>query len=141
MPLRVAGVHPVEVSREQRRFRATGAGADFDDRVARVGRIGRQDPSLHLLRQALLFSFEPGNFFSGKLGQFRIRRLLLEQSAILFQLPHRPGIGGADANEFLEPRVFAGQLLGALFVVENLRIAQGLFDFAEAPGEFAQMGP
>jgi hypothetical protein len=38
----IAGVHAVEIAREQRGLVAAGARADFHDRVAAVVRIGRQ---------------------------------------------------------------------------------------------------
>ena len=42
VPLAISRVHPVEIGGEQGRFVAAGAGTDFDDRVAVIERIARQ---------------------------------------------------------------------------------------------------
>ncbi len=48
LALHEALVHPVEVGREQRRLVAAGAGADFDDGVAIVQRVARQQQLVEL---------------------------------------------------------------------------------------------
>ncbi|ABA50496.1 hypothetical protein BURPS1710b_3601 [Burkholderia pseudomallei 1710b] len=52
LPLRVAQVHPQQVAREQRRFVAARARADFDEDVALVVRVLRQQHRLQLGREA-----------------------------------------------------------------------------------------
>ena len=71
--LGIAAIHPVKVGGKQRGFLAAGAGADFDDGVARIGRVGRHKAELDLLREFFLSRFEPGDFFLGHLRQFGIR--------------------------------------------------------------------
>ena len=51
LPLGVARVHAEEVGREERRFVAAGAGADFEDDVLRVVRILRDEQHLQLGEQ------------------------------------------------------------------------------------------
>ena len=49
----IAAVHSVEIGREQGRFVATGAGADFEDDVGRVGRVLRQQLDLQIVFERL----------------------------------------------------------------------------------------
>jgi hypothetical protein len=70
------------------------------------------------------------------LGQFGFRRLALQQRPVLRQIRHRFLIRLPGRHELLEPRVFLGQFLRALLVVERLGIAQGHFNFRKAAGKF-----
>ena len=54
VPLGVAGVHPEQLGREQRRLLAAGAGADLDDDVPVVVRVARQQQDAQRLEQARL---------------------------------------------------------------------------------------
>ena len=69
---RVAGVHPVQIGRENRRLASARAGANFNDRVAVLVFIRWKQGDLHF---SLKFSdafFELGNFFLRHLGKIAV---------------------------------------------------------------------
>ena len=138
--LRIAGVHPVEVSRKQGRLLAARAGADLDDGVARIRRVRRQDAALDFQAQPLLFGFQPGDLLLGHLCQLGFRRLGREQGAVLRQLGQGLQVGLPLRHERLEPGVVLPQLLRPLLVGEHLRVAQRGLDLSQAAGELLNLG-
>src|SRR5262249_35476427 len=94
--LRVAAVHAEELSREQRRFVAAGAGTDFEENIAIVVGVARQQLPL----QFLLYSGKPlprlpdlavRELAHGRVGGHLLRRLdvLLSTRVFPVELDHR----------------------------------------------------
>ena len=136
----VAAIHAVKVGGEEGGFRATRAGADFDDGIARVRRVGRHKVALDGEREAFVVGFEAGDILFGQLRHLGIGQFRGEQRAVFREVGSGLEIGVAGGDEFLQARVFAGKLLRALRIVESLRVAQGGFNFREAAGEFFDVG-
>lgn len=86
--------------------------------------------------ETLLGGGQAGDFLGGHQRQLGAGGFGCEERPVFRQVGHglEPSVAGGD--QILEPGVFAGQFLGALVVVENLRIAQRGFDFGEAAAEF-----
>ena len=74
--------HPVKIGGEQRGFRTAGAGADFNNRVARIGRVWWHEAELDLLRELFFLCLEPRHFFARKLSEFRIGQFALKQRTV-----------------------------------------------------------
>jgi hypothetical protein len=98
LTLNEAGVHAVQIGREQRRLVAAGAGADLDDGVALVERILRDECRLQLGLERLDGRLEASDFgarFGGQLGVVngnelaRLRELVLLLSKTGSQLDER----------------------------------------------------
>ena len=138
--LGVAGVNAKEVGPKEGGLRAAGAGADLDDGVARIRRVGRKHLPLHLQGKAFLFGFEMGDLFPGQGGQFGAGGLALQQGAVGVELGERLAVSGVGGGQFLEPGEFPGQLLGPLLVAEDRRVAQGRFQLGQALGELVKVG-
>ncbi len=68
----VAAVHPEEVGGEQPGFVAAGSGADFDDHIALVARIPRQEHGFQFLLERLELRGEHGRFAFGERLEFGI---------------------------------------------------------------------
>ena len=62
------GVHPKEIAGKERGFIATGAGANFDDGIARIRGVGRHEAELHFLFERGNFRLQTRNFLGGHLG-------------------------------------------------------------------------
>ena len=129
-------IHPVKIGGKQRGFQAAGAGADFDDGVARIRRVRRQNTELNLLGEMFFPGFQLRDFVFGHQRKLGIGRFTFEQGAVLLQVGQRFQIIFALRRQLLEPCVFARQFLRALRVVENLRIAQRGFDLGKTAREF-----
>src|SRR3989337_970326 len=71
--LGVAGVHAIEVGREEGRLLAAGAGADLDDDVALVVRVGGQQGETQLALAALALRLEHTELVAGEAGELRVR--------------------------------------------------------------------
>jgi len=69
------------------------------------------------------------------LGQFGIRRFGLEQGLILRPVGDGFQIRLSLRHQCFQPGVLLPQLLRALRIIEDLRVAQGGFDFPVAAGE------
>ena len=78
MPLDVARVHAVQIRGEDRGLVAAGAGADLDDRVAVMERIGRQEQRLERFLRQRNGRLDPRDFgagFGGHLGVIKRQEL------------------------------------------------------------------
>ena len=62
------------------------------------------------------------------------------QSTVGFQIGENSQVIAPPADEVFQAGVFARKFLEALFVVENLRLAQSRFDFRQAALELLDVG-
>src|ERR671922_294486 len=84
-PLRVAGEHPVEVARPQRRLVAADALADLDEHVLAVGRIGLDERELQLLLEAREPLLELGYELAQVTVAVRVREVGANRAPLLGQ--------------------------------------------------------
>ncbi len=136
----VAGVHAVEVGGEEGGFVAAGTGANFDDRVAGVGGVGRGEAKMDFAGEDFFLGLEEVDFFAGELGKFAVGRLGFECGGVFGEVGKDFEVAFAAGIEFLEARVFAGEFLGLGGVVKDLGIAEGGLDAGLAAGEFFDVG-
>jgi hypothetical protein len=135
--IRVARIHPIQIRREQRRFRSTRASANFNNRIPRIARVRRNNPELQLHFEALLVGLQPRDFLLGHLGQIRV--IALKQLSVLLKVAERFEIALAKGDQVFEPRILARQFLRALVVLKYLRIVQRRFHFGKASLELLDM--
>ena len=114
-------------------------GANLDDRVARIGRLGRDEAELDLAREPRLVGFETRDLLASEGGEFGFCRLGGEHRAVVGEVGEEFEIGLAAGDEFLEARIFAGEFLRLRRVVEDFRIAQQALHLGEASGEFVDV--
>ena len=134
--LGVAREHPVKIGGEQRGFRTARAGANFNNRIARISRVRRHESELDLLGELFSLGFEPHDFLARELGDFGFWWFALEQRTVFDQLRLRFEKIVAARDQFFKPGVFLGHFLRALLVVESRRVAQRGLDFSDAAAEF-----
>ncbi len=78
------------IAREQRGLVAAGAGADFEDDVALVHRILRQQCELDLLLQAFELVAQVAAFVVGDLAHLGVGRGVVDQRLDTAAVPRRP---------------------------------------------------
>jgi len=125
--LGVACVHAQEVAGEQRGLVAAGAGADFEENVALVVGVFRQERGLQRRFQVRDFRFAVGQLGLGQFAQFRIGEHFAGRFLVRFNLPilaiqrhHRGEIG-----------MFAGELAVAVHVASDFRLRQQGVEFLQ----------
>jgi hypothetical protein len=106
--LRVARVHPEQVAGEERRFITAGARADFDDDVAFVVRVLRDEENPQVIRDRGHALLEARGFLAGERGHLgvagggqlaRLRQFFLQVPVVTepvdgrLNLSHRLGMG------------------------------------------------
>ena len=127
---RVAVVHPVKIGGENSGLAAAGAGANFHDRVAIVGFIGRQKRDLDLEFQIGDAFFERRDFFLRHLREIGVRGG--GEFAIVFQLPARGYELLPFREQLLDRGMLAHGIARLLPVVEKVRIGDLAFQLLEA---------
>ena len=105
---RIVRVHPIEIGREKGGFLSAGASSNFNNSVSRIGRIGRQKAGLNILGEPAFLRFQARHFFIRHLRQLGIRRLGLEERAVLSQMADGFEVGLSLRDQLFEPRVFPG---------------------------------
>ena len=114
----------IEIGGEQRGFRTTRTRADFHDGIARVGGFWRHDAELQLQGELFLRRLEPDDLFLGHDAHLGIGKFALEQRSVLREISLRLQETFARCDEVLEPRVFLGEFLRALWIVKDRRLAE-----------------
>ena len=109
MALTVALVHPVEIGREERRLVPAGAGAEFDDGVAVVEGVAREEELVQLLGEREDFGGQPGHVGPGHAGELGIG--LASELLGLGSLIFGPGQALRQPNDRREPGVLPAQRL------------------------------
>jgi hypothetical protein len=133
--LAVAQVHAREVGGEQGRLVAAGAGADFEEGVARVVRVARQQRGLQLQVQPVDIGARLGDLLLRHLGHVRLVEYGLrvgEVALTLFELAKlldQPGDLG----------VLARQLAKALHVARDARVAERRVELVQAQREALEL--
>ena len=134
----IAGVHAQQIAGKQRRLIAAGASANFQEQVAGVVRIARQQQQLQcpFLRGAAGFGVE--QLILGQGAQVRIaiaghlagRRQVIEHLAI-----------GVEAlRDRFQLCVFLRQGAEAIVIADDVRFSQQGADFFVAGGQLFQLG-
>ncbi len=123
-PLGEPGIHPEEIRREQRRFVAARAGADFEDDVPVVVGIARDEQPLHFLLERLGLRVEGLHLLSRQRRQFRVsgRSELARFGHGLLHLR----VLAEPIDEFLN----LGELLGVRAVGRGIGLDGGIADEA-----------
>src|SRR5215207_269847 len=104
--VRVPGVHPVELRREEGSLLAAGTGPDLEDDVAVVVRVARQQQHAQVRQQALLEDFEPVDLVAGHLFHVVVG-LSVAHLAGTRQLPARLLELAVRSDDRFEPRELA----------------------------------
>ena len=132
--LRIAVVHAVKIGREERRFVAPGAGADFHDGVAILVLIRRQERDLDLLLRAADALLQRRDFRRGHLGQFGVG--IPGQFLVFAQFHLRLAIALPEVEQLLGAGVLAHHVARLFRVGIEIGRGNGGFQFAEAVGLF-----
>ena len=121
--LGVAQVHAGDLFGEQRRLVAAGAGADFQDRVAVVIGVVRQQRGLQRGGGLLQRRFELRQLVPDHRHHVGIL-LGLQQGVVVVDLPVQGQPGLADLQLLADPGVVAGRLAVLVLVLERIRRRQ-----------------
>ncbi len=133
----VSLVHAQQVSGKEGGFIPAGAGADFHEGVAVLGRIPRQEAVLHALGKGCGSRFQVRQLGARHFPQFII---LVRQGAVLLQLPlHAAGFLPVP-HEFLQAAVLAHELLRPPAVVKERRVGNSGLQLGEPLAAFFNEG-
>jgi hypothetical protein len=120
--LRVAGIHPEEVTSKERRLFAARAGTDLDDRVLLVVRILRQEHQDELPLHRLAAGHELPELLLGEIPKLPFR--LLDQPLGFCELPLELLELAELCDNVRQLGVRAGRLLEPLLVPSQVGVAQ-----------------
>ena len=129
MPLAEARVHAIEVGGEERGLVAAGAGADFDDRVAVVERIARQELAGERCLEVGDDRLEAPDFgprLGGHLGVVERNELARLRELVFGAFEPR-----AHLDDRRQPPMFTPQL-GKLAGVQRSRVGERILDLFRA---------
>jgi hypothetical protein len=130
LPLDVARVHPPELAGEQGGFVPAGAGADFDDAVAVVERIAREQERLELFLQLRDAGSEPP-LLGARLGR-HLRIVNANELACLRKLVIVLPEQCTALDDLHQPLVLAAQRCHQPGVAKRLRVEQVPLDHRRA---------
>jgi len=135
LPFREAQVHAQQIAGEQRRFVAAGARADFDEDVAIVVRILRQQHLLQLDLEPRHPLARAADFFLGEIAHRRIGEQFLRGRLVAARLaPQRVLLD--DRAEF---RVFARELAVLVEIGRDVFAAQQIVQFGQPGGQLVEL--
>ena len=98
----------IDVRTGSPRLRGTDRITHLASRPSGVGRVGRQDSEVDLLRQTFLLPFKPRRLLFGQLCQLRICGLGLEHRPVFRQVRQGFEVSLAVADQLFEPGIFPG---------------------------------
>ena len=128
-------VHSREISSEEGRFVAACARADFDEGVARVVRVARQQRSLQLVVQTFDIGTRFGDLLLRHLGHVGVFQHRGRVAQVAFAL--------LEAAEFLDQsgdlRVLTREVTEALHVARDGRIAERRIELTQAQREALEL--
>ena len=127
---RVARVHAKQVACEDRRLVTPGSRADFEEHVAVVEGVGRNQRLLQIKQQLLAPILEPREFFLSHLPHFFVGVLrhflgggdIVQDALVFLEGPHHR----------LDARVFPREIAKLVLIGNDVRVGQQAGDFLEA---------
>ena len=132
----VASVHAVQVTGEERRFVAAGAGADFHDDRANDGIVAHDQFFFDLLEELLDLRFECLEFFGGQVLHFRI----VEHGFGVGQLGGKILIAAVAVDEVFELAMLFGDFDDLVGIAGYPGIVHLLFEGGETFVHFSELG-
>src|SRR5262249_44731960 len=128
--LGVARVHAVQFAREQRCFRAPGAGANFEEDVFLVVGVARGQELLYLLLDPLLLLLQCWEFRLGEFAQLRV--VAVENRLVLRDLIQQLAILARTIRNLHKLRAFPGQAREFAIVGDGRGVLEFLLQVREA---------
>ena len=128
---RVAGIHPAEASCEERRFVAARSGADFQEDVALVVGVLRQQHALQVRGKRAHLRRGRRVLLVGEGLHLRIARHLVGRGDVGF----RERVLLVPRDHGLDVRALAGERPIAVHVAHDVLGRQGRVELGQAPGE------
>ncbi len=135
MGLGVAGVHAGHFGGKERCLVAAGAGADFDNGVAGVLRVGRQHGQHDLLVEFGQISAQGDEFLLGQGAEIRVGLGVGQEGLVLGDGVRSLGKFGVEAREFGQLLMLAPQIGRAPLVRVKVRRRHERINFSEALGK------
>jgi hypothetical protein len=131
-----ARVHAEEVAREERALVAARARADFEEEVALVVGIARQEHPLHLRFEGGEALAARANLVLGEFPHVGVLRHLLGGGDVALGFP----IFGEELDHRLDLGALLRELLEALHVLRGVRVGKPRIDLTQAPLEARELG-
>ena len=134
----VAAVHTEKIAAEEGRFFAARTGADFQNDVLFVQRVGGQEQHLEIMLKLGELLLDGLDFFVGHFADIGIG--VVEQFLIVGEVLLQFAVLAENVHHGLEIRVGFGQLAVSILIVENGGIGEFLFEIQEFAFEAFEFG-
>ncbi|MGF6370211.1 hypothetical protein OKW40_002961 [Paraburkholderia sp. RAU6.4a] len=133
--LGIAQIHAQQIAREQRGFVAAGARADFEENVALVVRVFRQQHFLQFDAERLHTIACCADFLFGEIAHRHVGEQFLRGGGVVL----RPAPQPVMLDDRVELRVFARQLAVLVEVGGDVLAAQQVVQFGQPGGQLVEL--